>query len=113
MPRTAKTREEATAILKDIAKNGKLTSKKGVVVSLSGKSIEKVVSEKPLHQSFDVMAHWLAVANIDKLFSNAIEPWKFELNQQKNNDHLKDRRYLFAPMECKGRIVPIKFTVKE
>jgi hypothetical protein len=36
-----------------------------------------------------------------------------ELNPQKNNEHLNARLYLFAPMEYKGRIIPIKFTVKE
>jgi hypothetical protein len=47
------------------------------------------------------------------LYANAIEKWKFELNPMKNNDSLKDRKYLYAPMENDGRIIPIKFTVKE
>ena len=113
MPRTVKNREETVAILKQIAKNGNLTSKSGIVASLSGKSIDKIVSEQALHQSFSNMAHWQAVGNIDKLFSNAIEPWKFELDPQKNNENLENRRYLYAPMEYRGCILPIKFTVKE
>jgi hypothetical protein len=62
---------------------------------------------------FSAEAHYLAAANVDKYFSNAIEPWFFELNPNKNNEGLKARRYLFAPMEYQGRIVIIKFTVKE
>ena len=113
MPRTAQTRKETIAILKKIAATGSLTSKSGVVVSLSGKSIEKIVSERALHQSFNILVHWQAAANADILFSNAIEPWEFELDPQKNNENLKDRRYLYAPMEYKERILPVKFTVKE
>ena len=113
MPRTAKTRTEAVIILKQIAKIGNLTSKSGLIASLSGKSIDKIVSDQTLHRSFEDAAHWLAVANLDKLFSNAIEPWKFELNPHKDNTNLKNRLYLFAPMEYKGRILPVKITVKQ
>jgi hypothetical protein len=47
------------------------------------------------------------------LFKNAIEPWKFELNPTKNNDGLKDRRYLYSPFEYEKSIIIIKFTIKE
>ena len=113
MPRTAQTKEETITILKKIAAAGNLTSKSGIVASLTGRSIGKIMSESALHQSFNTMAHWQAAANVDKLFSNAIEPWKFELDPRKYNENLKDRRYLYAPMEYKGRIIPVKFTVKE
>ena len=73
----------------------------------------KLVSSVAVHSSFSPEAHYLAAANIDKFFSNAIEPWLFELNPNKNNEGLKSRRYLFAPMEYQGRIVIIKITVKE
>ena len=113
VPRTAKTKEETITILKNIASTGDFTSKSGVVVSLSGKAIEKIVSDQALHQSFNALAHWQAAANVDKLFSNAVEPWEFELNPQKNNENLKGRRYLYAPMEYNGIILPVKITVKE
>jgi hypothetical protein len=76
-------------------------------------SIGKIVSQDAVNISCDQAAHYHAVANIDKFFSNAIEPWKFELNPTKNNQGLKARRYLYAPMEYEGRIIPVKFTVKE
>ena len=113
MPRLASSKAEAMAILKEIASKGNLASKSGVSASLSGKSIEKMANDPALHQSFSIAAHWQAAANIDKLFSNAIEPWKYELNPSKNNENLKDRRYFYAPMEYRGRIVPVKLTVKE
>jgi hypothetical protein len=58
-------------------------------------------------------ALYIAAANIDKLFSNAIEVWKFELNPNKNNDDLKDRHILYAPMKYQECIIPVKITVKE
>jgi len=113
MPRKAGSKAAAMAILKGIASKGNLAGKSGALVSLSGKSIEKMLNDPALHQSFSIAAHWQAAANIDKLFSNAIEPWKYELNPGKNNENLKDRRYFYAPMERCERIVIVKLTVKE
>jgi len=80
---------------------------------IPGKSIGKLVSSEAVDASFCPEAHYLAVANLDKLFSNAIEPWSFELNPNKNNDGLKARHYLFSPMNFHERIVVVKITVKE
>lgn len=113
MPRTAKNRKEAVEILNQIAQKGKLVNRKGLEATLSRKSIDEIVSGQATHQSFNFLAHWQAVANVDKLFSNSIEPWKFELNPNKRNENLKERRYLYAPMEYMGHIYPIKLTIKE
>jgi hypothetical protein len=43
----------------------------------------------------------------------AKEPWKFELDLRKQNAQLKDRRFLYAPMAFKGKIIPVKLTVLE
>jgi hypothetical protein len=75
--------------------------------------VGKLVSSVAVHSSFSPEAHYLAAANIDKFFSNAIEPWLFELNPNKNNEGLKARHYLFAPMEYQKRMAIIKITVKE
>jgi hypothetical protein len=111
--RTAKNRQEATQILKEIIKHGPMTSKSGLTARIPGKSIGKMVSSEAVKASFNPEAHYLAVANIDKLFPNAIEPWDFELNPHKNNDGLKARRYLYAPINFNERIAVVKFTVKE
>jgi len=111
--RKARNRREATAVLKEIAKHSPFTSKSGLTARLQRRSVGKLVSSVAVHSSFSPEAHYLAAANIDKFFSNAVEPWLFELNPNKNNEGLKSRRYLFAPMEYQGRIVVIKFTVKE
>jgi hypothetical protein len=47
------------------------------------------------------------------LSENAIEPWAFDLNPEKNNDSLTGIRRLFAPMEYGGKLVVVKITVKE
>ena len=111
--RTASNRYAATKILGEIMENGPYTSKSGLTARIPGKSIGKLVSSEAVNASFCPEAHYLAVANIDKLFSNAIEPWSFELNPAKNNDGLKARHYLFAPMSFHERIVVVKITVKE
>jgi hypothetical protein len=111
--RWTRDRRGATAILREIAGNSPFTSKSGLTARLQRRSVGKLVSSVAVHSSFSPEAHYLAAANTDKFFSNAIEPWLFELNPNKNNKGLKARRYLFAPMEFQGRIVIIKFTVKE
>jgi hypothetical protein len=111
--REAKNRREATAILKEIAKYSPFTSKSGLTARLRRRSVGKLVSSVAVSSSFNEEAHYLAAANIDKLFSNAIEPWLFELNPNKNNEKLKASHYLFAPMGFQGQITIVKITVKE
>ena len=89
-----------------------LKNKSGFSAFLRRSSIGKLVSgiqEKGVPKE----ALWQAAANIDRLFANSIEPWKFDLNPNKNNDGLKDRHILYAPMEYAKRILPVKLTVKE
>jgi hypothetical protein len=71
---------------------------------LSGTSVE---------DSHNYKAHILAAGNIDQLYTNAIEPWNFEMNPDKNNDGLISVHRLFAPMEYEGIINVAKITVKE
>jgi hypothetical protein len=104
---------ETKETLKKIAQKGELTSKSGITASLSGKSVDKIMSGQASQQSFSQKAHWLAAANIDKLFENAIEPWEFELDPGKNNENLKGRKYLYAIMNYERAILPVKITVKE
>jgi hypothetical protein len=111
--RLASSRMGATEILKGIIKSNPYTSKSGLTARIPGKSIGKMVSSEAVNASFNQEAHYLAVANIDKLFLNAIEPWFFELNPNKNNDGLKIRHYLYAPLKYGKRIVVVKITVKE
>jgi len=57
MPRTAKNRKEAVAILKQIAGKGELKSKSGLAATLSGKSIDEIASGQAMQHSFDAAAH--------------------------------------------------------
>jgi hypothetical protein len=111
--RSARNRNEATTILKMIAEKGPLTSKSGLSARLTRKTIGKIVSSDALNKSLGVIANYQVAANLDRLFPAAIEPWQFELNPEKNNQGLKARRYLFAPMLYEENLVVVKFTVKE
>ena len=111
--RFAGDRYEAAVILKEIAAKGPLVNGQGLSVTLSSDSRGKIVSSKALNTSYGQKAHFLAVANLDKLFCNSIEPWEYELNPNKNNTDLKGRRYLYAPLEFEGKIIPVKMTVRE
>jgi hypothetical protein len=83
----------------------------GLYATISKKSIKEILSGETVGKSFNLKAHLKAAANIEKLYSNAIEKWEFELDPHKNNDSLEDRKYLYSPMEYDGRIVPVKLTV--
>ena len=111
--RQASNRREAMECLKQIAIKSPFTSRSGLSARLSKRSLGKLVSHAAVVSSFSPEAHYIAAANIDKLYSNAIEPWKFELNPNKDNTGLKSRRYLFAPLEFDRKIVVVKITVKE
>jgi hypothetical protein len=111
--RSAHNRQEAVSILRRIAEEGPLTSKIGLTAVLPKRNIPKLVSDVAILRSTNRESHYLAVANIDKLFANAIEPWEFELNPHKNNQDLKERRVLYAPLEYGDQIIPVKIIVKE
>jgi hypothetical protein len=84
-----------------------------LIATISNNNIREILSGRAVRASINLKSHLLAVANTDKLFQNAIEPWKFELNPQKHNENIQDIRRLYAPLEYDNRIVPVKFTVKE
>jgi hypothetical protein len=89
------------------------TSRSGLTASLTRNSIDEILSGKQVRKSFNFQAHLQAAANLDSLYENAIEPWAFDTNPEKNNDSLTGIRRLFAPMEYDGEIVVVKITVKE
>jgi hypothetical protein len=111
--RQASNRRAAIDYLKEIVLSSPFISRSGLSARLSNRSLGKIVSHAAVVSSFCPEAHYLAAANIDKLYENAIEPWKFELNPNKDNTGLKARRYLYAPMEYEGKITIVKITVKE
>jgi len=111
--RWASGRRGAMEYLKEVAVGSPFTSRSGLSARLSTRSLGKIISRVAVAASFCPEAHYLAAANIDRLYSNAIEPWEFELNPNKDNSGLKARRYLYAPMEYGGKIAVVKITVKE
>lgn len=110
--RQVNTRRAAMDCLKEIAQNNPFISRSGLSAWLPKRSLGKIVSYAAVSSSFCPQAHYLVAANIDKLYSNAIEPWEFELNPNKDNTGLKSRRYLYSPIEYDGKITVAKITVK-
>ena len=60
-----------------------MISKSGLYATISKKSIKEFFSGKAVGKSFNMEAHLKAAANIEKLYSNAIEKWEFELDPNK------------------------------
>jgi len=112
MPRQCETYAQAREIMSSLI-GSPLVSRSGLQATISGKSIKKILSGKSVEDSNDFKSHLLAAGNIDRLYINAIEPWIFEMNPNKNNDGLERVHRLFAPMEYKNDIIIVKITVKE
>ena len=112
MERKSETYAQARNILSSLV-GCPLTSRSGLQAAISKNTVEKILSSKSVDDSHDFKAHLLAAGNLDKLYTNAIEPWSFQMNPGKNNDSLISVHRLFAPMEYKERIVVVKITVKE
>ena len=102
--------DEARIILKKLI-DKPLISRSGIEATLSNKSVDKILSGKAMDKSFNKEAHFLATANLEKLFSNAIEPFKFPFIPDKSNENYYEVKRMYAPMLFDERIVPIKFTV--
>jgi hypothetical protein len=112
MPKSAYSFSEVKEIFNGLI--GKpLASKGGLVAFISRNSAKEILSGKAVENSFERPAHLLAAANVDRLFSNAVEPWKFGMNPEKANEGLNAIRRLYSPMLYGGRIIPVKLTVKE
>jgi hypothetical protein len=96
MPKTAKTKDKARTVMEEIQAKGVMTNKNNPALkaTLSKTSINKILNNKAKNQSFNEEAHLLAAVNVDRLFFNAIEPWKFDVDPRKQNIQLSNRRFL-------------------
>jgi hypothetical protein len=112
MNRQSETYAQARKILSSLIGHP-MISRSGLHAAISRKSIKKILSGTSVEDSHNYKAHILAAGNIDQLYTNAIEPWNFEMNPDKNNDGLVSVHRLFAPMEYEGIINVVKITVKE
>ena len=110
--RMAHTFSEARDILTNMI-NRPLTSRNNLMAILSKNSIKKILSGPAVEDSMNRNAHLLAAANLDKLYSNAIEPWSFELNPNKYNENIANIHRLYAPLQYNDKIITVKITVKE
>ena len=89
-----------------------LESADGLKAELSKTKISKLLSGKAVEKSASLKAHLAAAANADKLYKNSkeiIAPHP----DVKGNRGIKAFHYTYAPMEWEGKIIPVKFTVRE
>jgi len=96
----ASTREEAKEILRRIV-NKPLVSRAGLTATLSNKSMGKILSGKAADKSYSKEAHFLAAANLEHLFSNAIEPFIFPADPSKHNENYRQIRRLMPRWSLK------------
>jgi hypothetical protein len=110
MERTVQSYAQARAILSGFVGHA-FVSRSGLCATLSKNSIEKILSDTS--NTSNLKPHLMAAGNIDKLYTNAIEPWAFGLNPNKKNENIVSVHRLYAPMEYSGQIAVVKITVKE
>ncbi len=55
----------------------------------SDEKVKEILSGEAIKNFFERQAHLLAAANVGRLFRNAIEAWKFNVNPEKSNDGQK------------------------
>lgn len=83
----------------------------GIKAIISNKNISKMTSGKAFEKSSSEQAHWVAVANADKLFENSIFGWQY---QDRNEDINIDAIHrAIAPMKLNNEIYLAKLTIKE
>ena len=111
MERFPKSFAEARKILSGFVGHP-LISRNGLSATITKNSIEKILSDTGGSKPLTLKPHLLAAGNLDKLYSNAIEPWSFEMNPNRNNDGLTGVHRLFAPMSYEGNTAIVKITVK-
>jgi len=111
MDRTVQSYAQAREILSGFVGHS-FVSRSGLHATLSKNSIEKILSDTSGNTS-NLKPHLIAAGNLDKLYTNAIEPWTFELNPNKENENIVSVHRLYAPMEYNRQIAVVKITVKE
>jgi len=83
----------------------------GMQAVVSRKTLDKMLSSKAVSKSVSGTAHATAVANVDRLFEQAIWGWS---KPDRNADmHLSAIHRFFAPMVYEGKQLLVKLTVKE
>lgn len=106
---------KARECLREIANHSMikpLESADGLKAELSIGKIKKFLSGVATRKSYDLKPHLEAAANADHLFRNSVEAIDPQPDT-KGNRNIKAFHYTYAPMEWEGRIIPVKFTVRE
>ncbi len=109
--RQAVNRQEAQEQASNFAGQELINTHSGVRAVISNKNISKMASGKAFEKSVNEQAHWVAVANADKLFENSVFAWQY---QDRNEDINIDAIHrAIAPMKFNDEIYIAKLTIKE
>jgi hypothetical protein len=111
MPRQARTFEEARKEALKFRGTPLENNDTGMVATLSGNNLDKMLSDSAASKSTSPEEHALAVANIDTLYQNAIEGWA--KRRESDPADLKAAHRLFAPMQTDKGMRLVKLTMKE
>ncbi|MDR3158610.1 MAG: hypothetical protein LBU11_06295 [Zoogloeaceae bacterium] len=111
MPRQARTFEDARKEALKFRGRPLKNADTGMVATLSGNNLDKMLSNSAARKSTSPEEHALAVANIDTLYQNAIKGWA--KRRESDPDDLKATHRLFAPMQTDKGMRLVKLTMKE
>lgn len=83
----------------------------GIVATVSGASLSKMLSESAYGRSISPQAHMQAVANLDKLFqASAI---RLSRDDRKGDENIKGLHHFEVPMKFDDEILNVKIMAKE
>jgi hypothetical protein len=112
MPRTASGLEDAKNIAQEFVGNEIVNRATKLVGMVSGNNLRKMASQKAGDKSTSMMDHALAIANLDKLFENAVLDHSHP--DSKGEPTIRAIHRYIAPMfGVDGGLRAVKLTVKE
>jgi len=88
-----------------------INAQTGMLAVVSRNNLDKMLSSTSVNKSESPTIHTMAVANLDRLFTEAVFGWSKP--DRNNNSGLMAIHRFFAPMEIDGRMKMVKITVKE
>ncbi len=83
----------------------------GVVATVSGNTLSKMLSKSSVDKSIAPQAHMQAVANLDTLFKHAVE--RLQRQDRTGGEGIKSMRHFDVPMPFDGEMLRVKMLVKE
>lgn len=109
--RAASNLKEAIVAARDFVNQPITNLDDGLVATASGNAITKMTSQSATGKSVSVEAHAFAIANLDRLFENAIRTHSGP--DERGDSNLAAVHRYYAPFQTSDGVVLAKLTVKE